>query len=284
MGRGLPIAAGLLLVGCAEGGTAMTSTTAMVGGESSGDVGSSSSAGATGEATGESSTSLADAETSSSGDDGTSGETGIADPCMGQLETFAVDPGWTPSGLPDGANVYGWISGSSHAGGDPGEIGGTFQRSGALNSFFDGVAPAGAEACINASGRLAIRNIEGNYNTSVLFGHFSTSGGGVVGMSIAEHDGATVRVFMRAGGFDELAFIVDASDVSREWSYAYDPTAATMTLAVEGYGSLSRPITAEQAMGIAALDAFGVLHTPNDSPGDSQGTIEMYFDEISYTR
>jgi hypothetical protein len=218
---------------------------------------------------------------STEGEDST---TGAADPCAGELETFAIDPGWTAIGFPDTGNEYGWVGGGTQAGGDPGEVGGTFQRSGGRTVFADAITPTIADACISARGRMVIARNESSFNSYIQFGHFALGGGIGAGFALAEGTDDTVRMFMFAGGADEVAFTIEDPGVAREWSYVYDPSTAMMTLTLEGYGSLSRPVAPQAAIACVGLDAFGIHHEPHDNAGDSPGQLEVYLDEIAYTR
>jgi hypothetical protein len=288
----LPIAAGLVwgATACAAGGTGATTTTAATVGEgtdASDDAASTSitgtdTSGATSSTSG--STGGDSDESGSTDDGGSSSDTGVLDACAGELETFAIDPVWTAIGFPDDGNAYGWVAGGAQSGGDPGEIGGTFQRSGTRTVFADAITPTSADDCIAAQGRLVIPRVEGSFNSYVQFGHFPLAAGTGVGFAFSEGSDNTVRVFMISGGADELAFMLDAPGVALEWSYSFDPSTAMMTLTLEGYGSLSRPVTPEIAMALVGLDAFGIHHEPHDNANDSPGVLEVYLDEIAYTR
>jgi hypothetical protein len=286
MGRGVARAAGLLagLSACAAGGDGSTSTTAITVGEAS-----STSESSSGETHPETSGTEDDSTTST--DDSTSSplattstDTGTADPCAGELETFAVDPGWTAIGLPNGGNVYGWQNGAAHAGGDPGEIGGTLQRANARNAYADSIGVVGAGACIAARGRIAVPLVESEFNTYLEIGHFPLAGGAGVGLAIAEDNGERVRVYMVGGGTGEVEFLLEESATSREWSYVFDPATAMMTLTIEGYGSVSKPITPDQALAITGIDAFGIHQEAHDNASESPGLLELYLDEVEYTR
>jgi hypothetical protein len=291
MGRGVGRAAGLLvgLSACAAGGDGSTSTTASTVGEAS-SASTSEGSGDTVDDT--------DPETGGTADDSTAGaddstsspfattttDTGTADPCTGELETFAVDPGWTAIGLPNGGNMYGWQNGAAHAGGDPGEIGGTLQRANSRNAYADSIGVVGAGACIAARGRIAVPLVESEFNTYLEIGHFPLAGGAGVGIAIAEDNGERVRVYMVGGGAGEVEFLLEESATSREWSYVFDPATAMMTLTIEGYGSVSKPVTPDQALAITGIDAFGIHQEAHDDASNSPGLLELYLDEIEYTR
>lgn len=283
-------AVGLLggLLACAAGGEGSTSTTAIT-------VGEATSAGST---DGPDDTTTGDVAGTStgSGDMTTEGEstgapigttgtdTGVADPCAGELETFAVDPAWTSVGLPHDGNVYGWIGGSMLAGGDPGEIGGTLQRTNSRLAYAHSIGVVQAGACIAAHGRIAMPSVESQFNTNIRIGHFALAGGPGVGFELVEDNGERVRVYMVGGGNGEVEFLLDESPTAREWSYVLDPSAAMMTLSIEGYGSVSKPVTPDQAMALAGIDAFGIQQEEHDNASDSPGLLELYLDEIAYTR
>jgi hypothetical protein len=290
IGQRVARAAGLLagLSACAAGGDGSTSTTAITVGEAtsaSTTEGSGDTADDTSPETGGTavdSTTSADDSTSSPFAT-TSTDTGTADPCAGELETFAVDPGWTAIGLPNGGNMYGWQNGAAHAGGDPGEIGGTLQRANGRNAYADSIGVVDAGACIAARGRIAVPLIESEFNTYLEIGHFPLAGGAGVGIAIAEDNGERVRVYMVGGGAGEVEFLLEESATSREWSYVFDPATAMMTLTIEGYGSVSKPVTPDQ-LAITGIDAFGIHQEAHDNASDSPGLLELYLDEIEYTR
>lgn len=212
--------------------------------------------------------------------------TGVADPCQLALESFTEDPGWTSHALPDGGNDYGWSGVTDNAGGGIGEVGGTFQRSSTESFYADAVGPLDATQCIAASGTLAVPRKDVDFNHNVRVGHFSVDADpfvGFVGFAVMENV-VGVRVFVGAGGHYELAFEVPDPEVPRAWSYAYDPVAATMTLDLEGFGSVTHDLTAEEIATIADLDAFGFRNAPHEEPAVAPGLLELWIDDTSYTR
>lgn len=274
------------LAACAAGGEGSTSTTAITVGEatSAGSTDETSGPGGTAtSAAGSDDTTTSDGSTSSPvGTTGT--DTGVADPCAGELETFAVDPNWTAIGLPSDGNVYGWQGGTAHAGGDAGEIGGTLQRAGIRNAYAHSMGVVMPGTCIAARGRIAVPSIESEFNTNIVIGHFPLAGGAGVGFALVEDNGDRLRVYMVGGGNGEVEFMLEESATSREWSYVLDPTTAMMTLSFEGYGSVSKPVTPDQAMAITGIDAFGISQDPHDNAGSYPGLLELWLDEIEYTR
>jgi hypothetical protein len=253
-------------------GTDATTTDTSTAGDT-GPMGSGSGSTGSGTATPD------DSATSSS----TSSDTGAMAECDAALETFAVDPAWTVIGLPDGGTVFGWAA-TAYAGGDAGEIGGTLQRAGTDHRYADTALSVESGDCVAAQGRLVVSSEDPDYNAIVSFGHFSTTGGGPeIGFSFGESDNSQVRVFLVAGSVSEQVFLLDAG-TAHSWSYAYDPTSGMMTLAIDGLGSESRPVMPADVAGIESIDAFGMFKTPHDTPELYPGLLEVYLDEISYTR
>jgi hypothetical protein len=204
-------------------------------------------------------------------------------PCGAVLETFAADPGWTSVGLPDGGSDFRW-SATAYAGGDMGEIGGTLQRSGAMQSYADTTLAISTGDCVAASGVLVAPNEDDDYNSVIHFGHFSTTGGPLIGFSFAESDNATLRVYLEAGAVSQQVFVMDQIDMPRMWSYEYDPASGMMTLGMDGLGTEAIAVTPDDVAGMDAIDAFGLLKLPHDTPEQYPGLLRMYVDEIAYTR
>jgi hypothetical protein len=226
-----------------------------------------------------------DGSSSSTGSDTSSSSesTGTPDPCQLELEAFTEDPGWSAHGVPDGGNVYGWSGLTDHAGGDVGEIGGTFQRSGSASYYADAVGPLDGTQCIAASGSLAVTRKDVDFNTGIRIGHFAVDGEGFVGLVVLE-DVAGVRIFVGAGGLYQLAFEVADPEVPRAWSYAYDPIAASMTIDLEDFGSVSHDLTPEEIAPIAEIDAFGLHNVAAVEPSVAPGLLELWIDDATYTR
>jgi hypothetical protein len=281
-----------LAVGCAAGGdgvttfgstspatdpTATSTTDAETGPLDTTGDGATTTSGADGTSDGSS-----DATSSAVGTD-ESTDTGAVLPCEAELETFAANPGWTVQGLPDAGTVFGWGM-TAYAGGDLGEIGGTLQRAGTMQYYADTTIAITAGGCISASGLLVATMEDSDYNSVFGFGHFSTGGGPHVGWSFAEADNSTLRVSVNAGGFSEQLFVMDDISTPRAWSYEYDPARATVTLTMDGLGSESRPVAADQIGDVAAIDAFGMFKTPHENPDAYTGQLGLYLDEIAYTR
>ena len=219
---------------------------------------------------------------SGTGDDETDATGEPEDPCAGALQTFASEPGWTAVGLPVGDNDYGWSPSTAHAGGSLGEIGGTFQRSASSTSYFTVIEPQGAKDCIAAGGRLAVTRQDPDFDQGVRFGHLLPESGAFVGFSVNEGTEGAVRIFMHAGGLMTLAFEVDDPAVPRSWSYVYEPSTTTMTLELEGLGSVARVLTDEEAAAIADLQAFGLWTVAIDDES-APGVLELWIDEVVYT-
>lgn len=220
---------------------------------------------------------------SGTSDDGTDATGEPEDPCAGALETFASDPGWATVGLPLGGNDYGWSPSTAHAGGSLGELGGTFQRSASPTSYFTVIEPQGAMDCIAAGGRLAVTSQDPDFDQGVRLGHFLPESGSFVGFSVNEGVEGAVRIFMHAGGLMTLAFEVDDPAVPRSWSYVYEPSTTTMTLELEGLGSVARVLTEEEVAAIADLQAFGLWTVATGDEQSAPGMLELWIDEVAHT-
>jgi hypothetical protein len=214
---------------------------------------------------------------------GSSGDTGSALPCDAALETFGTNPAWATMGLPDGGTVFGWGT-TAFAAGDAGEIGGTLQRSGSGQYYADTTIAVASGECIAAQGRLIAPMEDADFNSIVSFGHFSTGGGPHIGFSFGEGDASTLRVFLVAGSVSQQVFLMEDIATPRTWSYEYDPGSGMMTLEMEGLGSQSVPVAPADVGGIEAIDAFGMFKTPHETPELYTGLLEVYLDEITYTR
>jgi hypothetical protein len=289
IGRSVALVAGLAVGACAGAGPSSTTTAASVGGdddddepkgastadtdpiEDTGDIGEGDESSGTESDTG-----------GSESDDGS--DTAQVTPCPTELESFATDPGWVAKNLPDGKNDYAWSPGTANAGGGAGEIGGRFQRSTHRSSLAHVIPAKDSTSCIYASGRIAIPRIDDDFRSRVSFGHFDGLEGAHVGFDVANEDGGGVRVILMAGGLSELAFILDAPEVARTWTYAWDPMLSTMTLTIDGIGTITRALAPSQSAAMQGLDRFGIRHQDHDTADNNPGVMKVYLDEIDYTR
>jgi hypothetical protein len=280
-----PIGLATGLFGCAAGGTPQSTTFGSVtigSGTTAGTSGSEASSETAGTSGGGSSGADVTSTTAETGGTAGSSDSGDALPCGEVLESFTVDPGWTSTGLPSDGNVFGWVD-SGNAAGMPGEIGGTMQRAGIEIAYADRTISVAAGDCIAASGWIALPSEDSNYNSLLHFGHFGTNAPHI-GFTFAEGDNSTLRVSMEAGTFSEQELVLDDIATPRMWSYVYDPVEASMTLAFDGFGSVTRPVPSDMIGDVTAIDSFGVFKHPHDTPADYPGLLELYLDEIAYTR
>lgn len=284
----------VLTLGCAAAGdgssassfggaTVGTATTVGTTGQASSEGSGGMTTTGVGTESGPGTTTTADPTATATGPGDATGDTEGDLPCDAMVETFAVDPGWTSSGLPDGANAFAW-SPSANVGAAAGEIGGTLQRSGNDEVYADtGIALAPGD-CITASGLLIMPSAASDFNSTFYFGHFGSAGGPRIGIGFAENGDASVRVYIEAGGLSELAFVMDGAGTQREWSYAYDPETTVMSLTIVGVGSVEREVPAGMLGDVAAVDSFGFTKGPHETPEMYTGLLELWFDEITYTR
>jgi len=224
-----------------------------------------------------------------------SGGNGNRPPPCAVDECFHSDPGWTSFNIPSNNNDFGFQL-SNLAGGTEGEVGGFFSAS--LVPIWYGDIDIGSfdrDDMLSASGILNIVSVDMNYNNNVSVGHFDRGGfqfgrTNGIGFQILE-DGAQIgtsefRIFYMAGTVTELLFAIDGLDLTRTWSYEYDPSAGgfgSISVSVSGPGGETGThfLTSTERASIGNLDTFG-LATIQPLIG-ALGQAEIYFDDISYT-
>jgi hypothetical protein len=217
----------------------------------------------------------------------------------GHSEDFTDDPNWdahrnrlryqaTDVG---GAHNFGF-SNTNHAGGKPGEIGGTFWRSGKYGYYADRVGPLTLGDRLEASGKVVLK--VGAPDSDMFLGWFNsankdkspTEAGNFLGV----HVGGPTRVghyfhpaFTTAKGTKGLAPggpVLEPNKVY-DWSLIYDP------LAEEGQGAIQVTLGKEsvklvlkkgvRAQG-AQFDRFG-LFTSNIGGQ----VVKIFLDDLKYT-
>jgi hypothetical protein len=247
---------------------------------------SGSTTGASDGSTGGGGSTETEGTTSSSSDSGTSSTGGACEP-----EPFDNDPGWVSFNLPNGANDFGYQT-SAHAGGAPGEVGGAFQRSDSSSYYADlGIEVLTADDAMSASGTLNLTREDGDFDSPVLFGYFSSAEPGpdpleqFVGVMARESLGGGTRIGGQVGATLPFVFELQGLDIVRTWSFSYDPNAGTsgeMTFSVSGPdgGSNTAPVSAADRAGIQELDAFGILLPGMAPKPNSEGLMEVYFDDL----
>src|SRR5262249_42653602 len=198
----------------------------------------------------------------------------------GRSQDFPRDPKWDASGnratYPakdvGGAHDFGF-SATSHAGGRPGEVGGTFWRSGKYAYYADRVGPLSLDDQLEASGRVVLQ--VGAPDADMYLGWFNgaekerspTEAGNFLGV----HVGGPTRVghyfhpaCATAGGTRGQA---DGGPVLRpgtvyEWSLVYDPAAEGGQGAIRvtlGGESVTLPLKKGARAQGARFDRFGLF-------------------------
>jgi hypothetical protein len=217
----------------------------------------------------------------------------------GQSQDFSQDPAWdaklnrTKYQAKDvgGAHDFGF-SLTRFAGGKPGEIGGTFWRSGKYAYYADRVGPLSLDDRLEARGRVILTT--GAPDSDMFLGWFDSTSKETspadAGNFIGVHVGGPTRVghyfhpsLMTAKGVRNQAQAgpILTPNKSFEWSLVYDPTAEN------GRGSIRVTLGGEsvdlalrkgvRAQG-ARLDRFGVL-----TSNIGGQIVRVYLDDLAYT-
>jgi hypothetical protein len=217
----------------------------------------------------------------------------------GRSEDFTRDPNWDASGNRrryqatdvGGAHNFGF-SNTSHAGGNPGEIGGSFWRGGPYAYYADRVGPLTLHDRLEAGGRVVLA--AGAPDSDMYLGWFSNAVKGRspahAGDFLGVHVGGPTRVghyfqpvFTTAQGArgktDQGPVLVPGK--ACEWSLVYAPTengghgAVRVTLAGQSVALRLKPGDKDRA---ATFDRFGVL--TSDTGG---GLVRVFLDDLRYT-
>ncbi len=232
----------------------------------------------------------------------------------GLAEDFSKDPGWLGSGNrasfedrhQGGAHDFGFCAGSSHAGGSPGEIGGTIWRSGVYGYYADRVGPLTLTNRLEARGKVFLAAAPPD--SGLYLGWFNSTekenapsqAGNFVGVRIGGptrigHYFAPAYATARRGKIEVGAGRQPPKRVTVErsegpvlvpervfaWQVVYDPAGDG------GTGTLQASLGAEsvtlslrrgdQALG-GVFDRFGLFTSPI---GGSY--VRIYFDDLTYT-
>jgi hypothetical protein len=229
---------------------------------------------------------------------------------LDRSQDFSSDPKWDASGNRStyeakdvvGAHDFGF-SNTSHAGGKPGEVGGTFWRTGKWGYYADAVGPLSLDDRLEARGKVVMT--VGGPDGDMCFGWFRARRDGdgdgdgddntspdKSGDFVGIHVGGPTRVghyFVPAFAVsDKVRAIADKGPVLRpgrtyDWSLVYDPTgnngngSLTATLGDESVTYPLRPGVKAAARDFR-LDRFGVL-----SIGPGGQVVKLYLDDLTYT-
>jgi hypothetical protein len=216
----------------------------------------------------------------------------------GQSQDFSNDPGWKGSGNRDryhdrelvGAHDFGWSAETNHAGGRPGEIGGSLWRSGKPAWYAAKVGPFQNGQRLEARGKAQL--VTAGPDSDMFLGWFSERAEGSPadeGSFIGVHIGGPTRIghyfmprIMNAKG--ERLMLESAPVMSlgkpQEWSIVYDPAAegpGTMTVTLDGKAAVMK-VPANRAPSLESLNRFGLC---TSSIGGQ--AVKIYFDDLEAT-
>ena len=216
----------------------------------------------------------------------------------GRAEDFTDDPHWDSSRNRvtyqatdvGGAHNFGF-SQTNYAGGKPGEIGGTFWRSGEYGYYADRVGPLSFDDRLEASGKVVLK--VGAPDSDMYLGWFSSATKeppNQAGDFLGIHVGGPTRVGhyfqpALAAGQTTKAHAekgpVLVPGKSYDWSLVYDPTADSGRGAIEvtlGDESVTLPLKPGWRTEGGRFDRFG-LFTSNIGGQ----VVKVYFDDLKYT-
>jgi hypothetical protein len=220
---------------------------------------------------------------------------------LGRSQGFSEDPHWDASSNRvtyratdvGGAHNFGF-SNTNHAGGKPGEIGGTFWRTDNWGYYADNVGPLSLDDRLEAKGKVVLA--VGAPDADMCFGWFRSDGGGAAPNKAGSFLGIKVGGPTRVGHYFLPAFAVneqvrglpDQGPVMErgkayEWSLVYDPAAN------DGQGAITATLGNESATHNlkqrqrakakeARLDRFGMF-----SIGPGGQIVKLYLDDLQYT-
>jgi hypothetical protein len=221
---------------------------------------------------------------------------------LDRAQDFSADPKWDASGNRrtyqatdvGGAHNFGFSGDTSHAGGKPGEIGGTFWRANNWGYYADKVGPLSFDDRLEARGKVVM--LVGGPDADMCFGWFHTDNGpespDKSGQFLGIHVGGPTRV----GHYFQPVFTVnenlrgsaEKSPLMRagkavDWSLLYDPAAnngngaITATLGGESVTLNLKP-GQKAAAKDARFDRFGLF-----SISTGGQIVKLYLDDVTYT-
>lgn len=220
---------------------------------------------------------------------------------VGRQQDFAHDPKWDASGNRvsyratdvGGAHDFGFCN-TNHAGGQSGEVGGTFWRTDKWGYYADKIEPLSFEDRLEARGKVILA--VGAPDADMCFGWFHTDDGDAAPNKAGTFLGIKVGGPTRVGHYflptftvtEELHGLPQSGPILRpakvyEWSLTYDPTAAdgkgaiTATLGNESVTHILKPGQKAKAKD-ARLDRFGMF-----SIGPGGQIVKLYLDDLRYS-
>lgn len=220
---------------------------------------------------------------------------------VGRQQSFSRDPKWDASGNRTtyratdvgGAHNFGF-SNTSYAGGQPGEVGGTFWRTDNWGYYADKVEPLSFDDRLEAKGKVILA--VGAPDADMCFGWFRTDDGDAAPNKAGTFLGIKVGGPTRVGHYflptftvtEQLRGLPQQGPIIRpakvyEWSLTYDPIAADGNGAITatlGNESVTQPLKPGQKVKAkdARLDRFGLF-----SIGPGGQIVKLYLDDLQYT-
>lgn len=191
-----------------------------------------------------------------------------------------------------GAHDFGYSADTHFSGGNPGEIGGKFWRSGDFGYFADRIGPLTLEDRLEARGKVVL--LVGAPDSDMHFGWFNSTNKikppSVAGNFLGIHVGGPTRI----GHYFQPAFATSAGtrggakagpiltpNQIYDWSILYDPEANQGDGSIRvslGKESVSVDLKPGQKSEGALFDRFGLF---TDTIGGQM--VKLYLDDLHYT-
>jgi hypothetical protein len=217
----------------------------------------------------------------------------------GHSQDFTHDPHWDGSGnrvtykttKMGGAHDFGF-SNTRYAGGQPGEVGGTFWRSGQYAYYADRVGPLTLEDRLEASGKVVLQ--VGAPDSDMFIGWFASTNKAKAPVEAGHFLGVHVGGPTRVGHYFQPSLTTAQGQKAQakagpvlepgkvyQWSLAYDPTAQ------DGRGEIQvtlgqESVTLVLKKGIkaqgASFDRFGLFNSPIGGQA-----VRIFLDDLQYT-
>ncbi len=217
----------------------------------------------------------------------------------GRSQDFSRDPSWDAVGNRasyqakdvGGAHNFGF-SNSSYAGGNPGEVGGTFWRGGKYAYYADHVGPLSLEDRLEARGKVIL--MVGAPDADMFLGWFNGASKDEPPVEAGHFLGVHVGGPTRVGHYFQPA-LTTANGVKAQsragpllsqgkvqnWSLIYDPTADGGNGAIHvtlDEDSVTLPLKKEIKAQGAKFDRFGLFTATSGGQ-----MVKIYLDDLKYT-
>jgi hypothetical protein len=202
--------------------------------------------------------------------------------------TFDTDPGWTGSNNTTGTSDFGYSAGTSNAGGNPGEIGGTIGRNSPIPFYAVSVGSLTDSDALSFSGQYiqesgASGSYIGFFNDSLSTGTADGTPNDFLGMLVGKVAGsAPHNVYVEAnsvtGAQARTAEQTPSYDTVYDFSFSYDPGMQIASLTVNG--ATITASTSAFTEGNQAFDYFGMMGIPQ--AGNTATDVD-YYDNLSWT-